>query len=399
MNSLSTGPPRPLRVLLDGRYIGDAPTGIGWYTLHLAVGLAEAGVDPLLLGPTPETLGRLLRVAPSQRLRVIPERTSVLSPAGQLRLRAHAREAGADLYHCPYLPFPLGGIGLPGVVTIHDLIPLLLPESVRGTLQGRHPRFLRWLLRRAIRGSARVITVSACTARDLVRLFPEAEGKVRVVPNGVTMPGGTAETEVEAAAAAVDDTLRRLGIERPYVLTVGRRVPYKRIPFLVRAFAGIRDRVDGGLVVVSPPDPRFPEADRLVAGMGLSDRVRFIDYVNEVELGALYRGARFLVHPSAYEGFGLPLLEAMAHGTPVLACRGGAVPEVAGEAAWLVDPDDEAALAEAMVRLWEDAAARERLVRAGEARAREFQWRRTAEATARVYAEIANSASAPPGLG
>lgn len=386
MDRLSTGPPsRPPRVLLDGRYIGEAPTGIGWYTLHLAVELAEAGVDTVLLGPTFETLSRLLRVPPGPRLEVIPDSTSVLSPAGQFRLRGRAGGIRADLYHCPYLPFPVGGPGLPRVVTIHDLIPLLSPESVRGTLQGRHLYFLRWLLRRAIAGSDRVITVSACTARDLARLFPGVGEKVRVVPNGVVMPGAMSEPEV-------GDQLRRLGIELPFVLAVGRRVPYKRLPLLVRAFAAIRDRIGGTLVVVSPPDSRFPETDQAVAEAGLSDRVRFVDYANEAALSALYRGARFLVHPSAYEGFGLPVLEAMAHGTPVLAFRAGAVPEVAGSAALLIDADDSVALAEAMVRLWEDDVACERLARAGEERARQFQWRRTAEATARVYGEIVPSA-------
>jgi glycosyltransferase involved in cell wall biosynthesis len=287
----------------------------------------------------------------------------------------------ADVVHCPYIPFPGLWTSPPLVVTIHDLIPILFPEAVKGSLKGRFPGAFTWLHRRAIRIARRIVTVSAHTAEDVRRLFPDAEKKIRVVPNGVRVRDPLGEE-------AISSMLEGLGIQRPYVLHVGRRDPYKRIDLLVHAFARIADRVDARLVLVGQPDPRFPEVEQALAATRLGERVRVIGYVAGEGLDALYQGAHLVAHPSIYEGFGLPLLEAMAAGTPVVACRAASIPEVTGDAALLVEPGDVETFSRGLLRLYEDGVLRERLKEAGRARAALFPWSRTARETAEAYAEV-----------
>ena len=373
------GEGRPLRVVLDGRHIRSQPSGIGWYTIRLAAELARLGVDLLLVGPSSQDLARL-RAGDEESLPIstIPLRGHSLSVAGHLRLRQILRSSRADLYHCPYLPFPGLWGKVPVVLTVHDLIPILFPEAVQGSLKGRCPGLFSWLYGRAVRLARRIIVVSRYTAGDLQRCFPAAEGKTDVVWNGI-------QAVEPMPRPRRQKVLDRLGVEPPYVLCVSRRDPYKRVDLLVRAFARCRESIAGRLVLVGSPDRRFPEVETAIRETGLGDRVRVLGYVGETELRALYGGARLVAHPSIYEGFGFPPLEAMTHGVPVVASRASAIPEVVGDAALLVEPDRIEALANGLVRLWQDESLRATLVTRGRQRIERFSWRETARRTLEVY--------------
>ena len=250
------------------------------------------------------------------------------------------------------------------VVTVHDLSFERYPK-----LMGPRDRFFfRTMVPRSVRRADRVLAVSERTKRDLIEHYSVDERKVVVTPNGIDKafsPKGPA------------------GDGPPYLLFVGalqpRKDPLVAIEALSLASGGLR------LQLVGPDKGAAADARRAVARLGLNGRVEFTGHLEKSELAALYRGAEALVFPSRYEGFGLPVLEAMASGTPVVATSAGAIPEVAGDAAVLVSPGDPVALAGGIERALAD---RDRLVRAGLERARLFSWTETARRTLAVYREL-----------
>jgi glycosyltransferase involved in cell wall biosynthesis len=263
-----------------------------------------------------------------------------------------ARRGRLDLLHCPTFRGPLRPPACPLVVTVHDLAVLRHPETFNQWTR----QYSRLCVSRVVRAARLVIAVSEHTKREVVDLLSAPEEKVRVVPNGVSRifsPDGPAETG-------------------DYVLAVGTLEPRKNLGRLVEATRrlGVELRVvgDAGWGDVEPG----------------GDGVRRVGRVPDEALARLYRGSRCLAYPSLEEGFGLPIVEAMASGTPVVTSRGGATEEVAGGAAVLVDPLDVASIATGI----EDASARrDELVRAGLERARAFDWAETARRTAEVYRE------------
>ena len=271
-----------------------------------------------------------------------------------------------DVFHSPTGTLPLLA-PCPEVVTVHDLFAAVEPRwfSARTGWQ------LRTAQRRAARSATRVIAVSECTRRDLIERFAIAEDKISVVYNGVDHQRfEPAEVDAEAVA-------RRFGVPCPFVLCVGSLMPWRNAPRLLRAVA----RFGYGLLFVGRDIWGNDPTQRIATERGW-DWARFTGYVSNDDLPTLYASAAVFAYPSLYEGFGIPPLEAMACGTPVVASTAGALPEVLGDAALLVDPYDERALAEAI-----QAAATDRgvLRRRGLARAARYTWPRAAKETWSVY--------------
>jgi glycosyltransferase involved in cell wall biosynthesis len=284
-----------------------------------------------------------------------------------------------DVLFAPnFVPPPTRTRGL--VLTVHDLAFRLFPQTAPLATS-------RWLARldSAIRRASQLIVVSEQSRRDLLELYPVDAERVSVIPLGV-------DTAVfrPAGADAVDAVRRRYGIDGPYLLSLTGIEPRKNIPALIRAFVSLPEDVRPLLVLAGPVAPWNPAGWNLVRPVldrlppRVRERIVVTGYVSEAEKVALLGGAEALVYPSLYEGFGFPVLEAMACGTPVLTSNVSALPETAGDAALLVDPRDEAAIAEGMQRLLVDDALRERLRAAGPARASRFNWDDTARRTADV---------------
>ncbi len=264
----------------------------------------------------------------------------------------------------------------PGVVPmVHDLAFRLLPETA--------PHMdARWLRRfeSTLRDAPRVLVPSKSARDDLARLFDIDAAKVDVVHHGVDADAFRPSPEV-----VIDDVRRRFGIEGPYALFVGGIEPRKNLENLVRAFG----RVEGASLVIAGGAVRwFPRAvealDRAVAQLPAEARSRVVrtGYVSDADKVALLSGAACLVYPSKYEGFGFPVLEGFAAGVPVLTSSVSSLPEVAGDAALLVDPDDVDAMSDALSRLLTDEDLRRLLRAAGHARVAGFTWEATARATA-----------------
>jgi glycosyltransferase involved in cell wall biosynthesis len=290
----------------------------------------------------------------------------------QLRAGRAARAAGADLLHGVHYELPLPS-RLPQVVTVHDLTLLTNPEWH----EANKVRYFGWALRRAVRAAHRVLCVSATTARDLAERLEVAPGRIDVTRLGTDLrPAG----EAEVAALR-----RRLGLDGPYLLGLGTVEPRKDLPTLVRAFTSLAGELPHRLVLAGLAGWGQGALAAAVAGSGVADRVLLTGYLPEADKAALFTGADVFAYPSRYEGFGLPVLEAMACGTPVVTTTGGSLPEVAGDAALLVDPGDPDALAAALAKLAGDPAVGQAAAARGRARAATFTWDRCAAETAASY--------------
>ena len=264
------------------------------------------------------------------------------------------------------------------VVTLHDLAFLLYPQTHTAASRAYYAA-----TGESARRSERVIAVSQRTASDGVRLLGLDPARVRVVPEA------PAPVFYPRPREALDEVSRRHGLvpSKPYILFVGTLEPRKNIPLLLDAFARLRRDVDAQLLLVGARGWLAEPIFQAHARTGLGDAARFLGPLGENELAVLYSHAGAFVLPSVYEGFGLPVLEAMACGAPAVCSNAGPLPEVAGDAAVLLAPDGPDAWAAAMARLLSDARLADALRQKGFARARTFSWERTAHATRDVYRE------------
>jgi glycosyltransferase involved in cell wall biosynthesis len=267
----------------------------------------------------------------------------------------------------------------PVVVTVHDLIHLM--PDYRGSAKVQ--AYTR-LVSEATRRAAMVITDSEASRRDIVEKLRVPLERVRVVYLGVEP---CYRPEHEAASAA--RLRQKYGLRRDLALYLGGLDPRKNVAALLRAYAWMREQLsDPPELVVAGPNPQATDLPALAESLGVAKAVRFIGRVEEEEKPVLYGIAHLFVFPSLYEGFGLPPLEAMACGAPVVCSNASSLPEVVGEAGLLVDADDERALGEAMCSVLEDRALAGRLRKAGPARAAQFTWERTARETLAAYREV-----------
>ncbi len=304
------------------------------------------------------------------------------------RLWTHARLSLEMRWHPPDVLFVPAHV-LPlvhpprSVVTIHDLGYLAFPAAHTAARRLELRLTTRW----SARAAWRVIAISQATCRDLIRHCGVVPEKISVVYHGVT-----SQFQPVTCGSTIRAILTRYGIRAPYFLYVGTIQPRKNLLRLIEAFAQCcRDWLGytqcPQLVIAGKPGWLTSEIERRVAELDLTTLVRFPGYVADADLPALLSAALAFVFPSLYEGFGMPVLEAMACGTPVLTSTTSSLPEVAGDAALLVDPLNTAALAAALARLLTDAALRDELRRRGLARAAAFRWERCAAETLRVLME------------
>jgi glycosyltransferase involved in cell wall biosynthesis len=293
-----------------------------------------------------------------------------------------ARRARLDLFHGPVnVAPPL--IGCPTVVTVHDLGFVRFPETLRS---GRR-RYLTAATRASVHRAARVIAVSASTKRDLVELLDTDPARIAVVPLA-------ADQRFRPMTAGEQARFRAAkGLDRPYILAVGTLEPRKNLPLLIRAFARVAPELPHDLIVVGGVGWLSGEVPATIERLGLGERVRLLGFGAPAELPGWYGAADLFVFPSLFEGFGLPPLEAMACGAPVISSNAASLPEVVGEAAISVDPTDEAGFAAAIRTVLFDAALAADLGARGLARAAKFSWQRTAAATMAVYREASGEAA------
>jgi len=373
----------PLHAVLDARWIFPEISGIGNYTRQLMrrLPLLAPEMTFTAIFDSPQLLARETGAGagwtppPNFAVELVPWRP--FSPSGQLGMAARLRDLRADVFHSPnfMLPFPAvapSGRRPRAVVTIHDLIPLLFPRYTPRARKTRWLPVLRLMMAASVRRASAIVVPSGSTADDVRRTFP------RVDPSRIVVTPEAADPMFRPTPQPPSGP--------PVVLYIGRRDPYKNLPLLVRAFARVHRRIPAArLIVVGPPDPRYPEAEATARETGVEGAIEWKGYVAGDALLALYHGAHVAAFPSLYEGFGLPVLEAMACGVPVVCGNRSSLPEVAGDAALLVPPEDEAAVADAILRVLADPRLAADLRARGLRRAALFSWEETARRTLAAY--------------
>jgi glycosyltransferase involved in cell wall biosynthesis len=353
---------------------GYRSAGIHWYLHNLLRHLPDA--DPQIDYTVFLGEGRYAEAAGLRRrfsrlpthnpsVRILWEQ--LIQPWVTVRIDVH-------LLHGPAFVGPIVST-CPFVVTIHDLSFLLYPGSFR-TL---NRTYLRAFTRLSVQRARRVLAVSESTKRDLMQYYHLKPDKIDIVYNGVDshfrpLP----EDQIEGFRS-------KRGLPERFILFVGTLEPRKNIVRLVEAYARIPQQPCPPLVLVGGKGWLYDEVFARVEALNLNDRVRFVGYVPAEELAWWYNAATLFVYPSLYEGFGLPPLEAMACGTPVITSATSSLPEVVGDAGLLVDPTDLDALAMAMEQVLTDGALRTEMRAAGLPRARTFSWQRTAQRTVTSY--------------
>jgi glycosyltransferase involved in cell wall biosynthesis len=283
-----------------------------------------------------------------------------------------------DLYHATDFALPPTLPGARTVLTIPDLAFERYPDdAMPGMLH-----YLKTVVPRAAARADHIIAISQATREELIHIYGMPPDRITAVPLGVDSRFNAHPSPDGAAALRRKYSLP----DRPLILTVGTLQPRKNHLRLVQAFA--RVRADAALVIAGGAGWLYDAVHEEVEKLGLSDRVIFTGFLDDADLPALYRAAALLAYPALYEGFGLPVLEAMACGTPVLTSAISSLPEVAGDAALLVNPLDVQAIASGIERLLNDEAMRAALREKGAARAAEYTWARTAERVWSIYERL-----------
>jgi len=376
-----------MRIGIDARLLSITITGMGRYTAELSRELLNLGDECFLYSPSPLIVGDWSRSnahVRANRVRGRPGRMLWM----QTMLPYQAARDQVDVFWGANhrLPRYLSK-SMARVVTIHDLVWKYAGETMRPL--GRMVE--SYLMPEAIAKADRIIAVSSATGQAVEAEFPEARGKVRVVLSGVT-----------PMAAPLDRvSLLALGIDRPYFLFVGTLEPRKNLTRLLDAYASLPEaiRVANQLVIVGGKGWGGVNINQLLQARGLEQYAVVPGYVSDAQLSSLYAHARFLALPALYEGFGLPLVEAMAHGVPVLTSNTSSLPEVAGDAGLLVDPLDVGAIAVGIQRLLGDDAYHAELAARARPNAARFSWATAARETREVFEEAVQERRSILGLG
>jgi glycosyltransferase involved in cell wall biosynthesis len=369
-----------MRIAIDARKLRDF--GIGTYIRNILIELSRLDRTTeyvVLCRPDDVDSGDVL----GQNFRMVPEPAPMYSLSEQFRIPLSLARERVQMVHEPHYVLP-PAIRCRSVVTIHDCIHLMFPQYLPSRLAHVYAKGSMWS---ATRKADRVLTVSEASKRDILRFFDIPPEKVVVIYNAIDERFlGPADT------TRMDLVRRRYQLDHPFILYVGNIKPHKNIERLVEAFAIARQ---GGpdnlkLIIIGDELSRYPVLRQAVHRHQLEKFVRFLGYQPQETLAAFYRLARAFVFPSLYEGFGLPPLEAMACGTPVVTSNVSSLPEVAGGAALLVDPHDAAAIADGIRRAVTDDTLRADLIAKGHARARDFSWQQSVAKIHQIYMEVAN---------
>ena len=377
-----------MKIGIDARWIFRETSGIGVYTRELIRHLAEidrqnqyvlffqdAGLKETIQSETAENFtSHLLNFG-------------LFSIKNQLAMPAIIKELALDVFHSTNYMIPLRAFprNHPGrtacVINIHDLIPLIFPKATPRALKTRFLPLYRRLMKEVAARSNLIITGSNASLNDIINLLHCRPGRIVTIPDGVSARFHPAKADV--LPSQDPRHLRREKI----ILWVGRQDPYKNLTGLIEAFSMLRKNYRGPLELrlVGPADSRYPEASQKVAALGLADAVSWVGHVPVSELVSEYQNANVFVLPSYYEGFGLPVLEAFACGTPVICSNKSSLPEICGSAAMQVDPRDITGICGAMQRVLTDSRLAGDLAERGLQQAARFNWRETAKQTMAAY--------------
>jgi glycosyltransferase involved in cell wall biosynthesis len=369
-----------VRIAIDARKLRDY--GIGTYIRNLVRHLARIDRSTeyvLIVQPAdieiPSELG--------DNFRAVPDWSRSYSVREQLTVPLDLRREKIDLFHAPHYVLP-PLTPCKSVVTIHDCIHLRFPQYLPNRLAYVYARSSMWV---ATHRAARVMTVSETSKRDILRYFHVPDSKIDVIYNAIDER--LLQPPAEEEIAQVQE---RYQLNDPFVLYAGNIKPHKNLERLIEAFNVVRRGAleNVKLLIIGDEISKYAALRRAVQRHKLHKHVRFFGFVTDKTLASLYRLASVFVFPSLYEGFGLPPLEAMAAGTPVITSNVSSLPEVVGDAALLIDPYEPDEIAAAMRRVLTEPGLRDDLRARGLARVQQFSWDRSIHRVREIYGEVLN---------
>lgn len=373
-----------MRIVIDGRMLGW--TGIGRYTGELVQNLAKLDSEnDYIILLDPKDAHKLLGLPANFRTEIVDIRPYGIKE--QLVLPFVLYGLRPDLVHFVHFTAPSLYFGK-RVVTVHDLT-LVRYKTFRGTGLARLKFELKyWIMRIILRGAVMrahaILTDTEWVRRDILSFYRHSIFK-RLLAEKIT----TTLLAISPAATKTDESPATIKIDGPFLLYVGNYYPNKNIPALLEAFELLADKKSHlKLVLVGPKDYFLEQVERRINELGLREAVMVTGWISDADLAWLYKKAALFVFPSLSEGFGMPPLEAMAAGTPVISSNATCLPEVLGEAAVYFDPRDPVDMAVKIDFLLKDPAELERLRKAGREQIRLFSWKRTAEQTLAVYKQV-----------
>jgi len=367
-----------VRIGIDARKLHDF--GIGTYIRNILRELANIDqTTEYVLFSRPDDTAIASELGPN--FRAVPTRSAHYSIGEQISIPIAVKRERLDLFHAPHYVLP-ALTPTRSVVTIHDAIHLMFPEYRRHRLGHAYAHASLWT---AAHKSDRIFTVSEQSKRDILKFFKVPPDKIVVTPNAIDERFSVAPSEEH-----VMQTRERYQLSHAYLLYVGNIKPHKNLERLIEAFRLVREqgRPELELIIIGDEISKLQSLRRAVHKYQLHRFVRFLGFVPDKTLAVLYRLASVFVFPSLYEGFGLPPLEAMASGTPVVTSNVSSLPEVVGDAAILVDPYRAEAIADGILQVLRSAHLRDDLRQRGFARVKAYSWRRSAQRVREVYGEV-----------
>jgi len=368
-----------MRIAIDARKLRDF--GIGTYIRNILTELSRLDRETeyvVLCRPDDVESGDVL----GRNFHMVPEAAPTYSIAEQFKIPLALARERVRLVHEPHYVLP-PLLRCRSVVTIHDCIHLMFPEYLPNKLAYVYAKSSMWT---ASRKADRILTVSEASKRDILRFFNVPPEKVVVIHNAIDE-----RFLAPANQERMDLVRQRYQLDHPFILYVGNIKPHKNIERLIAAFGRARGQChdDLKLIIIGDEISKYPALRQSVHKHKLDKHVRFLGFQPMETLAAFYRQARAFVFPSLYEGFGLPPLEAMACGAPVVTSNVSSLPEVAGGAALLVDPYNEEAIADGIVRAVTDEGLRAVLIEKGKQRARMFSWKQSVQKIHEIYMQVA----------
>jgi len=363
--------------------------GVGTYIRNVVRTLARLDRDGeyFLIG-SPERVAECGTLPPNFHAVALDGRDNTLK--GTLDFRAIVRRLDCDVVHIPHLYWIPRGLGCPYILTVHDLLEHMYGSRDASSLR-RSLHF--YLTRRVLRKAARVIAVSQFTKNEIEKLLAVPDARIEVVYNAIDerfLHGHATEADRELIA-------QRYQVNHPFILYAGAIRPHKNVVRIIEAFSSLKSELqkeqqfpDLKLIIIGDDLSSHPRLRRTVVRSGVQNDVRFLGFVPIEVLRIFYDVAKIFVFPSLYEGFGLPPLEAMAHGTPVVASNTSSLPEVVGNAALLVNPENVFEIRRGLQRALLDPVLRERMKQRGYEQAQRFSWTSSVSRILEIYREVAD---------
>src|SRR5277367_333942 len=363
--------------------------GVGTYTRNVvrALGRLDHDNEYFLIG-SPQKVAEIGPLPPT--FQTIPLLDDGTTAKGYLECRAILKRLNCDLVHIPHLFWMPRSLPCPYVVTVHDVLDHMYRTRDRSSLR----RSLHFhLTRRVLKGAGRILAVSKFTKNEIEKLFGIRGSRIEVVYNAIDerfLHGHASENDRQILA-------ERYLVTYPFLLYAGRISPHKNLVRIIEAFSALKAELekeamypDLKLIIIGDELSKHPDLRRTVIRGGVQNDVRFLGVVPIDVLRIFYDAAKIFVFPSLYEGFGLPPLEAMAHGTPVLTSNASSLPEVVGHSAVMVNPENVFEIMRGLHRVLLDQALREKLKQRGYEQVKKFSWDESARKILGVYQEVAD---------